>query len=171
MSRRTQTGLLLEVFMLILILVLFLMFWGSYSKSTFLAGFLSIDDSAFKHTCSNMVQVLVGSDYIINFQGGEDVYYEIVAYLKMDPSKNRVPDATYFYNKIIHSFPDLEGRIGVTVQPTAELEPGFVRQRGQRCPALLRAFLGESLKCAVCEFPLYSTDEDLSAIVILEVLL
>jgi hypothetical protein len=118
-----------------------------------------------------MVQVLVGTDYIINYEGGTEVYDELVVYLKMNPEKTRVPDADYFFRKIIHNFPDLQGRIGITVQPTAELEEGFVRQRGERCPALLRAFLGESLKCAVCEFPLYSTDDELTAVVTLEVLL
>jgi len=175
-NRRGQSGLLLEVFLLILILVLFTMFWGFYARSTFIAGLLDIDDRSYHHTCSNMVQVIIGTDYIIDVQGEGEPFKVLVDYLDFDVVQTQVPDANYFYAKIAERFPDLTGanqqtgRVGVTVIPSFSQGPGFVDHAGISCPSSIVALLGIDLRCSRCEFPLYSTNEDLTARVVLEVL-
>jgi len=168
-NRRGQTGMLLEVFLLILILVLFTMFWGSYSRMTFLAGLLKIDDETYQHTCSNMVQVIIGSDYIIKVEGGEEVYDDLKAYLGFGDLRTSVPDAEFFYNKIIAHFPELQGGVGVTVTPSYPQED-FVQSAGIHVPGAIISLFFQSFKSVSCEFPLYSTDDELTAIVELEVL-
>jgi len=94
------------------------MFWNSFSRMTFLAGLLQLDDESFKHTCSNMIQVVIGTDYIISFEEGEEVTQELIDYLGFIGGKSQVPDANHFYSKTIRQFPSLERRVGITVIPS-----------------------------------------------------
>ena len=170
-NRAGQSGILLEIFLLILILVLFTMFWNSFSRMTFLAGLLQIDDESFKHTCSNMVQVIIGTDYIISFEEGEKATQELIDYLGFAGDKNQVPDANHFYSKVVSQFPSLEGRVGVTVIPSYPQGEGFVGHAGPAPIGGLTSLFIESFKSTTCEFPLYSINASLTAKLILEVLI
>jgi hypothetical protein len=176
-SKKGQSGVLLEIFLLILILVLFLLFWNSFARITFLAGMLDIDDANFEYACSKMIQVVVGGNYIVNFKGGERTYEELVEYLDLKGTKQRVPDAKFFYERTIYRFPELENRLQVMVEPyglSAKELSVFQGSAGISCSAAASALSlvgGGDWRCAVCEFPLYSTDEDLEATVRLGVLI
>lgn len=170
LSRAGQTGILLEVFILVLILILFTMFWSPFYRTTFLAGLLAIDDRSFEHTCANMVQVVIGTDYIINYEGGEVVTQSLVDYLGFSGLSSQVPDAKYFYDKILSSFPALEGRVGVRVIPSMAQGEGFDAVEGFTCNEAT-VFFTQAYRCATCEFPLYSLDDELTGLVVMEVLI
>ncbi|HLE05973.1 MAG TPA: hypothetical protein VI790_01340 [Candidatus Nanoarchaeia archaeon] len=166
MNRKSQQlGMAFEVFLLILILILFTMFWSGFARSTFLAGILKIDDSVMKHSCVNMLPVLIGTDYIKSTDVGDSASVNLLLdYLKFEGDVEAFNNATFFYEKITNLFPTLKGKVGVTIVTTEGTSVGGIHGAGVNLARRL-----ELLKSTRCEFPLYSINPNYNAIIILEV--
>ncbi len=174
MSRKSQVGLLLEVFILLLILILFTMFWGNFSKNSFIAGLLKVDDSSMTHTCSSMAPVILGTDYIMSTAVSEGVgasvvnsFYDYLGFSGSQP----FPDAEFFYNRAVKYFPDLRNRVGVSITFDSGVVPdGFVSVFPKNLGKLselgrLLSSLNPDMAFSMtsCEFPLYSVNESIKA--------
>src|SRR6056297_647224 len=59
-----QLGVLSEVFLLVLILSIFVLFWNFYTRSNFLVGLLKVQSTEAVHTCSQILFPLVSTEYI-----------------------------------------------------------------------------------------------------------
>lgn len=162
MSRRSQLGILLEVFIMILILVLFTFFWSGYSQSTFLAGLFKVDDSAITHSCSNIITLVVGTDYIKSTVGTySEAVNSLFSYLGFATRPEPIPNALYFYTKIRAYFPSLQN---IYIKTETSTSTGTVTQY----PTTGTPIAG-SLRKATCTFPLYSTNRTITEQVSMDV--
>lgn len=159
-KKSQQVGLLLEIFLVIIILILFIFFWSSYSRTTFLAGIFKIDDAALRHSCSNLAPVLVGSNYIVSTTDRTKAVDGLLNYLGYEGEMISFPDAEYFYQKIRIYFPELQNRVFIKVTSST----GEVYEKNMLSPNLLGIY-----KIASCDFPLYSTNKSLTAVLHIEV--
>ena len=169
--KRSQVGMLLETFILLLVVILFTLFWGNMSKNAFVAGLFKVDDSSLNHTCSAMAPAIVGTDYIMNNipPSGEvaEVVNGVYNYLGYKPDCP-IPDAKYFYERTTRYFPELENRTGIKIKVIrGNLPDNFIYEWGYvpKGNSFLLSLLGKRLSLTKCSFPLYSVNETLEAVI------
>ncbi len=140
---------------MIFILVLFTLFWRSYSRGVFLAGLFNVDELAVKHSCSNMIPVIVGTEYVVS----SSTTSSLSDYLGVSGGSS-LPTAQSLMSKVEELFPDLIGRIGIIVTPIGvdlpETRAGL--SDGDVNYLLMKGFLVTN-----CNFLMYSVNDSVTA--------
>ncbi|MFA5406497.1 MAG: hypothetical protein WC307_04030 [Candidatus Nanoarchaeia archaeon] len=165
-NRLGQSGMLLEVFILILILVLFTFFWNGFSRNIFLAGLLLIDDSSIRHSCSNMLPVIVGNNYITGSPDSNELSIGLLDYLGSSVEPQVIPSASFFYARINRLFPGLNGKVRISV-----ISADDSSSAGLAAPDFLETLSAGRFKSSSCELPLYSINASVMAVVRMDVLI
>lgn len=113
--RKAQMGILSEVFLLILLLVIFILFWNFYSQNTFAVGLLKVNDNEANHTCASFLFPLVSDEYVSSARDEElSTVREFREFLGVEESRG-YPSPNYLLDKIKLRFPELAGRVGIKV--------------------------------------------------------
>ncbi len=168
--RRSQIGMLLETFILLLIVILFTLFWGNMSKNAFLAGLFKVDDSSLNHTCSAMAPLILGTNYVMNSipPSGQAAAVVNGVYDYLGYETPSVPDAKYFYDRAINYFPELKKRIGIKIKVIrGNLPDDFTYECGYvpKGNVLLSLISNKPFTMTKCSFLLYSVNESLDAVI------
>lgn len=150
-------GILSEIFLLILILSIFVLFWNYYSKNTFLVGLLAVRDAEVRHTCASLLFPLVSDEYIRSVETGGLVpitYFreeflgieELITY----PTPEKLLDEIRFYYKGSGILVDVKVYNGTK---WLELEPTRQEQ-------FFELLLGTEVPTGGCSMPLFSIVPD-----------
>jgi len=167
MNRVGQAGILLEVFILILILVMFTFFWNGFSRNIFLAGLLLVDDSSVRHSCSNMLPVVVGNNYITNSPAVDSaVATGLLDYLGSSAEPTSIADASFFYSRVSSLFPSMRNNIRITV-----VSGSGRSSSGLSSTSLIESLSAGQVKSSSCSMPLYSLNDSVTAIVTMDVII
>jgi len=158
--RKGQAGLIIESVLLVVMLVLLGLFWGSFSNNTFLAGIFKVNDARLRHYCSSFLPVLLGDEYIKTTREGSVQAVSFLNELLGIEEPMLYPSATYLKNKIA----ELYGEEGKSLS----LRSGFrvfngtsTSREDVSIPIDLFALLGITAsrgQLAACSFPLYGPE-------------
>ncbi|MBD3312750.1 hypothetical protein GF352_04840 [archaeon] len=150
MNNKSQMGILGEVFLLILILSIFVLFWNYYSQNTFLVGLLNVQEGEAKHTCSGLLFPLVSDEYI---KSGDDNELAPIEYFKEFLEMSEVkpyPSPERLLEKARNFYKGAGLRVNIRVYNGTE----WVEVSASE--AEFYQLLGSELPTGTCSLPIYS---------------